>query len=482
MLSIGDKRGAMSEANNGPAVVDLVDAGVPADQGLSALGMLMQLAGSVLAAYVALITFTILFAAMGASGGSETLWIFLILGLSIGRSLLHRSAGAQLLYGDPAIQGGRMRGVQRYITFALAQSALLAAIIKFKFDAPGKAAFAIFVGLALWPALLAGLLTLPRFRRFKDELPLTEDKGFEGASILMTVLGLCGLIGVGTGLIVMFQVPGAMKGTGVLLMLSLMLLVVRSILHVQAGLSGLRETSVDRAVEAANRYANFGVISSFCMGGALLLWVMSAALSVAGLAMISGLVWILLAWPLIVRRFFSDRQFADLLAGDHAPVHRRSPDAGLTWLGWLLIAQAAMTASIMLPQLILGLDGGGGRHHGGAGDFAEMLSILGSSAGMRSIWWSIGLIALQGWAGFELVRMSPQARTIASVFGVAGVAITAYVNWPMIQALKHGGARMGMDMIAFAPLALALVIPVATLLLVNRKIAPTAQARFRGQP
>ena len=101
----------MSETNQGPAVVDLVDAGVPADQGLSALGMLMQLAGNVLAAYVALITFTILFAASGGGGGSETLWIFLILGLSIGRSLLHRSAGAQLLYGDPAIQGGRMRGV-----------------------------------------------------------------------------------------------------------------------------------------------------------------------------------------------------------------------------------------------------------------------------------------------------------------------------------------------------------------------------------
>jgi len=475
----------MSETNNGPAVVDLVDAGVPADQGLSALGMLMQLAGNVLAAYVALITFTILFSmGMRDGGGSETLWIFLILGVSIGRSLLHRSAGAQLLYGDPQIQGGRMRGVQRYITFALAQSAIVAAIIKFKFDAPGKAAFAIFVGLALWPGLLAGLLTLPRFRRFKDELPLTEDKGFEGASILMTVLGLCGLIGVGTALILMFKMPGAMKGTGVLFALSLMLLVVRSVLHVQAGLSGLRETSVDQSVERANRYANFGVISSFCMGGALLLWVMSSALSVAGLAMISGLIWILLAWPLIVRRFYSDRQFADLLAGDHAPIHRRSPDAGLTWLGWLLIAQAAMTASILIPQLILGLgDGGGGGHHrGGMGDMTEMLSILGGAGGMRSIWWSVGLIGLQGWAGFELVRMSPLSRTIASVFGVAGVVVTAYVNWPMIQALKDGGARLGMDAIAFAPLAIALVIPVATLLLVNRKIAPTAQARFRGQP
>jgi len=460
-----------------------VDAGVPADQGLSALGMLMQLAGNVFAAYVALITFTILFAA-GGSGGSETLWIFLILGLSIGRSLLHRSAGAQLLYGDPSIQGGRMRGVTRYISFALAQSAILGAIIKFKFDAPGKAAFAVAVGLALWPALLAGLLTLPRFRKFKDELPLTEDKGFEGASILMAVLGLCGLIGVGTALILMFQMPGKalQSGTNVLLILSLMLLVVRSILHVQAGLSGLRETSVDHSVELANRYANFGVISSFCMGGALLLFVMSSALSVAGLAIVSGLVWMLLAWPLIIRRFFSDRQFADLLAGDHAPVHRRSPDAGLTWLGWLLIAQATLTASFVIPQLIMGIDngGGGGYGHHRGGELEDMFSIFGS-VGVRSIWWSIGLIGLQAWSGFELVRMSPQARMIASIFGVAGIAITIYINLPLLEALKHGGGAVGMNAIAFAPLAIALVIPVATLLLVNRKIAPTAQARFRAK-
>ena len=76
----------MTEPNQDPAVVNLVDAGVPADQGLSALGMLMQLAGNVLAAYVALITFSLLFEMRGA-GGSETLWAFLILGLSIGRSL-----------------------------------------------------------------------------------------------------------------------------------------------------------------------------------------------------------------------------------------------------------------------------------------------------------------------------------------------------------------------------------------------------------
>jgi hypothetical protein len=71
---------------------------------------------------------------------------------------------------------------------------------------------------------------------------------------------------------------------------------------------------------------------------------------------------------------------------------------------------------------------------------------------------------------------------IASIFGVAGIAITVYINLPLLEALKHGGGgAVGMNAIAFAPLAIALVIPVATVLLVNRKIAPTAQARFRAK-
>ena len=376
-----------------PAVTNLVDAGVPADQGLSALGMLMQLAGNILAAYIALIAFSMLFEIRG--GGSQLLWMFLVLGLSIGRSLLQRSAGATLLYGDPSITGGRMRGVQRYIKFALAQSLLFALIMKFKFDVPMKAVLAVFVGLALWPGVLAGLMSLPRFRRFSDELPLTEDKGFEGASILMTVLGLCGVIATGTALILLFQMPARelQHGASVVLILSLCLLVVRSIMHVQAGVSGLRETSVDRSVELANRYANFGVIAAFCTGGATTLWVMSSAVNVAGLAIVCGMCWMLLAWPMIVRRFFSDRQFADLLAGDNAPIHRRAPDAGLTWLGWFLIAHCVLMMSFIIPQLILGFEGGSaGMGRGDMMGIDGMMSIFGQT-GLRSVWWSVGLYA-----------------------------------------------------------------------------------------
>jgi hypothetical protein len=466
---------------NEPAVVDLVDAGVPADQGLSSLGMLMQLAGNMFAAMLSLFTFITLMASSRGGAGGETLWILLLLGLSIARSLVHRSAGATLLYGvGGSGQGNRMAGIQRYIVFGLIQSALTGAMLALKFEVPSKIAIAITAGLALWPAVLAGVLAMPRFKRFKDDLPLTEDKGFEGASILMTVLGLCGLVGGATLLLYMLDLPGKVltKGPGVLLILALAMLVVRSALHVQAGLSGLRETSVDRSVELANRYANFGVISSFCAGGALMLFIMSISFDLSGLAVICGLVWMLMAWPLIVRRFFADRQFADLLAGAQAPVHRRSPDAGLTWLGWLLIAMAVYQASFIFVQFAMDPGSMGMGHHRHGGNPLEGLMALGGAGGIRSIWWSVGMVVLQAWAGYELVRMSSQARVVATIAGAIISAVTIYMFWPVVDALRHGGDGGPTQTLILGPLVLQLIIPVSTIVLVNRKISPTARARY----
>jgi hypothetical protein len=465
----------MSEQNE-PQVVDLVDAGVPADQGLSSLGLLMQLAGNVLAAYAALITFMMVFA-LGGGGSSETLWLFVVLGLSIGRSMFQRSAGTQLLYGRAGFENvSRLAGVRRYVLFALAQSVMVAALLAAKFHVPTTLALGILGGLVAWPVTLAVLLQLPRFKRFQNDIPVTEDKGFEGAAILMSVLGMCGLIGGATVLIIMVQAGSELtKGAGVLLVLTVAMLVVRSFIHVQAGFSGLRTTSVDKSVELSNRYANFGVISSFCGGGALLLFVMSSAVSIAGMALITGLVWMLMAWPLIIRRFFSDRQFADLLAGDNAPVHRRAPDAGITALGWLLLAYAMFSFSFTIPGMVAG---------GGGGDMRELQSLmaLGGAGGMHSMWFNVGVLVLQAWAGYELIRMSPQSRIIATVFGVVGVVVAVYMNYGLLHQLRHMHGVMGSDAMGIGPLALQLIVPVATIVLVNRKLSPTARARFKTKP
>jgi hypothetical protein len=420
--------------------------------------------------------FSMLFA---LGGRGETLWVLLLLGASITRSLFHRAAGSVLLYGRPQDEGAdgknnRMHGVRRYIAVALIQCAIVGALLVGKFGVPGKLGLAIVGGLAVWPVFLAILLQLPRFKRYQDDLPLTEDKGFEGAAILMTVFGLCGVIGTGTILLFLLDMPGKAltRGAGVLIMLALGMLVMRSILHVQAGLSGLRETSVDRSVELVNRYANFGVISAFCGGGALMLFFMTSTMNIAGLAVIVGLCWMLMAWPLIVRRFFADRQFADLMAGEQAPLHRRAPDAGLTSLGWLLVAYAMYSASFLIPQLVLGGSPTGR-------EFGTLFAMAGTG-GFRSLWFSVGVAVFQAWAGYELVRMSPQSRVIATLFGIVAAIVTIYVNWPMIQVLKQMRGFVGFDQaVVIGPLVLSLIIPIATIVLVNRKITPTARARFR---
>lgn len=441
--------------------------GVPADHGLSSLGLLMQLAGSVFAAAAGLLVLQTMLDEGHAL--HEVAWKIALLLVSLGRALLHRQAGTTLLYGvagAPEGQKHRMRGVRHYIAAGLAHSLIVAVTIALPLHAPMKAAVAAGLGLAVWPAFLAVLLALPRFRPFHDDLPVTEDKGFEGAAILMTVLGLCGAIGAATLLVTVIGQDEMMShGPGVLIAGALVMLVVRSVLHVQAGVTGLRETSMDRAIELVNRYASFGIISSFCGAGALLLFFVTQHANVLGLAMITALCWMLMAWPLTIRQFVSDRQFADLMAGDNAPVHRRAPDAGLTSLGWLLIGHAMLSATIVVPQLV-----------GGSLTTASVLAGM----GLRSIWFSVGVVVLQTWAGYELVRMSRQSRAIASVYGVVAAATAIYVNYPTLRALQHGrGITSNLEAAAVGPLVLALVLPVAALVLVNRTIAPTARARFR---
>ena len=459
-------------------VVKLVDAGVPADHGLSSLGLLMQLGGSAFAAYASLVAFVVLF---DEGGRGDSKWIFPILALCVTRSMFHRLAGVELLYRsvEGASQGSGsdagLAGVRRYIVVAFAQTGLLGLMLAVKLQWPIEYVLAIVGALAAWPTTLVVLLAMPRFRPFAHKIPVSEDKGFEGASILMTILGLCGGLATATVVIVLLDLGGqTMQGPGVLVMLALVMLVIRSVIHVQAGVSGLRETSVDHSVELATRYANFGVISSFCTGGALLLAAMAARLNLSGLAIVGGVCWMLMAWPMIIRRFFSDRQFADLMAGEDAAVHRRAPDAGLTGLGWLLIGHAVVMASFTVPQIVM-------RHYHPTGSAAELVTVLGAS-GDRSMWWNVGVSVLEGWAGYELVRMSVQHRVITMVYAVIATLIALYIFWPAFRLLKdiHGASfDDSRFLIMLAPMAIQLVIPVAALILVNRTIAPMARARFR---
>ena len=447
----------MSEQNDVEAV-KLVDPEVPADQGLSSLGLLMQLSGSVLAAYAALVTLSMLIMpGMASTKG----YLLLIIAACIARSLVHRAAGTELLYGKPGFEENPTHkpygGLDRYVIVGLIQSLFVSGILVAKFGVPTKLGVGLGLGLAAWPATLAVLV----------------DKGFEGASILMTVLGTCGVLGGGAFVLLLLEdKSNALAGAGAIILISAVTMVIRSVLHVQAGIAGLRETSIDRSVELASRYANFGVISAFCVAGALVLMAMMSGFHIMIMVVVVCLTWMLMAWPMIIRKFFGDRQFSDLLAGDAAAIHRRSPDAGLTGLGWLLFANAMLGVTMTIPSLVAS--------GGDANQVLELFSAMGS-VGTRSMWFGVGVTVLQGWAGYELIRMGPGHRIIATAYAVIASGVAVYTMWPLVEQLKHMSmGRGGMGGVAvLVPMAIQLVIPVATLLLVNRKLAPTARALVR---
>jgi hypothetical protein len=449
----------------------------PSDQGLTTLGLLMQLCGTIFAAYGALMVLFFVFLPLGRSGDKGIM--LLAVAACVARSAFHRMAGTELLYGRKSLDGvaSPLTGLKRYIIVGIVQSALLAAVLHWKMHVPMKATIGVGLGLAAWPILLAVLFALPRFKRFATEIPVPEDKGFEGVSIVMTVLGLCGALATGAFLVLMLQAGGAVlsQGPGVLLLVALVMLLIRSIFHVQAGLAGLRETSLEHSVEKANRYSNFGVISSFCASGAILVVSMMGAMNIVVVAMVAGLCWLLMAWPLIIRRFYGERQFADLMAGEGGTSHRRSPDAGLTGLGWLLLGHAVLGATMLIPQLI------GGREVMGI-EGLKMASFMGPMAS-KSLWFNAGMLVFQAWAGYELVRMSGPSRHIAIAYAIIVGALTVWIMYPMLKDIGRIGRHFAPEMVTmFIPLAINLVIPIATLLLVTRKTTPVARARFVAKP
>ncbi|HEX8112552.1 MAG TPA: hypothetical protein VF516_32705, partial [Kofleriaceae bacterium] len=184
------------------AVVSLPSPGLPADHGLASLGLVMQLAGRTTAALVALL------ASLAWIDGRlhpHTAWCGLVVALCIARSQLHRAAGRDLTYGRRSAEGTAadpFDAMRTYVVFALCHAVAIGAIAAGVFDQPWPAAAGIGAALALWPCALAVISHLPRVQPLRAGLPLGEDRGLEGASIVMTVLGTYGVLSTG-GIVVM---------------------------------------------------------------------------------------------------------------------------------------------------------------------------------------------------------------------------------------------------------------------------------------
>jgi uncharacterized membrane protein len=460
-------------------VVSLPGPGLPADHGLASLGLVMQLAGRTTAALVALLGALAWIDGRLTPGTTpHATWLGAAIVLSIARSQLHRAAGRDLTYGRRTAEGAAdpLAAMRHYVVFALGHAVAIGLIAARMFDQPWPAAAGITAALALWPCALAVISRLSRVQPLRAGLPLGEDRGLEGASIVMTVLGAYGLLSTGAIVVMLGALSShhLRHGWGVMLLVVFALLVARSSLHVRAGLAGLRDSSFDRPGELAGSYAAFGVISACCVGGVLSLLAMSERLTPDAILSVAVACWLLITWPMIVKRYFSQRQFAELLAGDRV-THRRAPDAGLTALGWLLAGHATLVAGVLIVQLTV---------HPQLGRAADNALVLSGLAVGR--WWLIdaGLAAasvvLELAAAAALIRMSDQRRAITTIYALFAGVVALAPAVPVLASLgRHLSIWTGIQLL---PSAVQLVMPVAALLLVHRAVMPTARAHYRTFP
>ena len=450
----------------------------PADRGLGGLGLLMQMTGGVFAAFSAMIGVVLLLAVGHAPGaGDITMWFMITTVSGVVRSLMHRKAGASLLY--PSETERPFAGIRSYLVASGINTALWGYVLHSQLHAPTNAIAPFLIALMAWPLALMVVTSLPGFSELATGIPTAEDKGFEGAALLMLVLGVLGLLFTTVALYGWWEgtpSEGHSQGAFMMVVLTLIALIIRSALHVSAAVTGLRERRMDVVLAAANRYCDFGVVASFTAGGLLLLGTMMLSPDPSAFAVIACLVWALLVWPMTLRRFFGERQFADLMANTDRPSHHRAPDLGLTTLGWLLLGQALFALSFALPAVL--------ESHHGAGELMRgpfaMLGRLAAAEAGSSPWWAVGVTALELWAAIELIRMSELHRIAASAFGAIAAAVTVYQNWDFIRLALHGRAGMADSVVFFGVLAFQLTVPLVTLFAANRGGIPPAQARYAG--
>ena len=447
-------------------LADLAGAKMPADRGLTGLGLLMQLAGSAfltLGAYIAVAPLM-----QGAGPGGPRLEIFLIGVLSAIRSISHRSAGMALVYGGAK---GYLHNIKVYFGISLAQS-LAVGLILLRMGAPGKMAVFVVAVLMTWPAIVMAMLSSKRYRSLGREVPASEDMGFESAAVLMTIFGLMGTIAGGSMLLSVFKTAGTTltEVPGILWTCVLLMLFVRSALHLRAGWQGSSGVDADKASQSASSYFNFGVISAVIASAVLMLQMImgSPGLGLEFFIVIAMAGYLLLIWPSAVRMFFTDRNFSMLL--DEGKTHRRAPDSGLTALGWLLLANGGVALVYNLGSLLLVSNDGAE-----LGMFAPDMY---ASDGL-SDWAHILLAAIQAYAGYELVRMSDFHKIAATAAGVATVLVTAYFYWPVLSKLDHL-SELGPFAIAsgLGPVIVGIPVGIATIVLVNRNSDPDARARI----
>ena len=437
-----------------PDPVQLPGPRMPADRGLIALGMLMQLAGIVGVTCAGALAIAAL-----TSGNAASPPVFFLGALCAMRSMFHAAAGTSLVYA----RGVRARrDIARYVGISVAHSIVVLLFVEQRAVGDAYGLLALGAALLAWPAVVAITFSRPRIdAALGDGLGTLGDFGFESMSLLMAFFGACGAaVGVAIA-IELTTSPAALlvSPAGTIILLVACAMIVRSMVQGVSGARGIGGAGYYTATENAGRYYEHVVGSSVTIVAGVF---MCAALlgPPATAAVIGGCAGVLSwAWPSIVRRYYREQTFTVFLSGEE-PILVRPPDGGVTTWGWLLVAAGTAGLALALGALI-------------AADHVGLA---------RSPWWLVAAALAQLYAGSEMVRMTARIRAVGALAGAFVMGTAIYVGWPIASELAGIETSACAAAVARATgtsyVAIGLILGLGTMIMPTRVPASAATALY----
>jgi len=440
---------------------------LPADAGLSALGILMRLGGSIA---LWLGVYGLILALMQRA----SLLVIALVAMAVARSFLHVRAGRALWGGQPEAASR----VWAYVAFAVLHSALIVPAVG---EVPPNLRLMPYLGVAVlvtWPLVVAGLMARPNARavvaamRASRRRIFAEDLNITGVSALMTALGTVGVLVMGLMLLISVQSDALAGGfVGWLGILLISGFVLRSFLQARSGIGFLRRGDA-RAFRTQNdQYILVSILTTVVVG-ILLLFLTLAQAGLLGLVMLVPVAGCLLSWPLIVRDVGTVELRPDLEEEEPPPI-QVGRDRGLVLLGMVLLAMGVLGGVFSLISLLID---------------PELLANFTRNSPMQPMegatWLGLASVASSVWAGCECIAMSSRLRPAVAV----NLAITAVVTvLGTIAIVKNLGAlntlggtaaamRLQITLVAGVQLVVPLALPAMATLQALRK-APKVPIR-----
>ncbi len=466
--------------------------------GLVSLGLIMQLVGSIVAAYLIARSLESLVPWVLGVGGTYHFGDFygrfftyeeqhnharvaapawhltLVAGLGIIRALLHRVAGGAILYR----RRGGLVWLYAYLAAAFVHSGVCLAVLHHDgTSAAYQWGIVALLGCA-WPLCLLVAATRTGFRSAVRGGAATKDASAPDEVATLTIF--LGLIGAMAALFVIYSAieswssyfmsiaPKAVGAIGLLLL-------VRSFTQLRSGLRLAGRAAGTDAPLATIRYVQVGLIASVLAGAVIVIhaagavhisrddWYPQNIFSWPALATHAMVAYLIVLWPLLLRRFVQAHESAPKASS----IGAAQPRAALAALGWFLLAAGGIQIALALLALVPST-----RVTPIAWDWVRHYDIsTGTTA--RSGWIQLLVTFPQIWTALELLGTTRRRRAAATAYaGAASLAIALSIWGDMNYLLRliGGGLDSPSVLIAHLQFAFPLVVPIATLVFVQHHL------------